>query len=130
MPFILHTRNVAANAPIEYIPCGAFEVKVGDALTVAEGGAAVKATGSTVPTHVSVTERAVTEEGEVIGAVRIDDGMTFETELSVDSASIAVGAKYTIDSTGAMITATEGGPCEIVTFDGTAAGDRVVVRLK
>lgn len=70
MPFILHTRNVAANAPIEYIPCGAFEVKVGDALTVA-GGNAAKATGTTAPTHVSVTEKVVTAAGDVIGAIRI-----------------------------------------------------------
>ena len=128
--FILNSRSVQGNAPIEYIPCGAISVKVGDALTVASGNAA-KATGATAPTHVSVTEKVVGTAGELIGAVRIEDGMTFETALSVAASGIKVGAKHTIDATGALITATtDGGVAEVVSFDGTAAGDRVIVRLK
>ena len=128
--FILNSRSVQSNAPIEYIPCGAISVKVGDALTVASGNAA-KATGTTVPTHVSVTEKVVDTAGELIGAVRIEDDMTFETALSATATGIKVGAKHTIDTTGALITATtEGGVAEVVSFMGTAAGDPVIVRFK
>lgn len=57
--------------------------------------------------------------------------MTFETALSVAATGIKVGGKHTIDTTGSLITATTtDGVAEVVTFDGTAAGSRVVVRLK
>lgn len=131
MAFILYSRDVASNAPIEYIPCDAITVAVGDALSVADGGHAVKATGATAPTHISVTAKTVTEDGDVIGAVRITDGMVFETSLAGASAAIAVGAKYTIDATGSKITSTTtSGVCEVVSFDGKAAGDRALVRFK
>lgn len=49
MAFILYSRDVASNAPIEYIPCDAITVAVGDALSVAAGGHAVKATAQRRP---------------------------------------------------------------------------------
>lgn len=131
MAFILYSRDVAANAPIEYIPCDDITIAVGDALSVATGGHAVKATGTTAPTHISVTSKTVTTDGDVIGAVRITDGMVFETSLSEASSAIAVGAKYTIDATGSMITSTStNGVCEVVSFDGKATGDRALIRFK
>lgn len=131
MAFILYSRDVASNAPIEYIPCDDITVAVGDALSVATGGHAVKATGATAPTHISVTAKTVTADGDVIGAVRVTDGMVFETSLAGASAAIAVGTKYTIDETGSMITSTPtNGVCEVVSFDGKAAGDRALVRFK
>ena len=131
MAFILYSRDVASNAPIEYIPCDDITIAVGDALSVAAGGHAVKATGTTAPTHISVTSKTVTTDGDVIGAVRITDGMVFETSLSEASSAIAVGAKYTIDATGSKITSTStNGVCEVVSFDGKAAGDRALIRFK
>ena len=131
MAFILYSRDVAANAPIEYIPCDDITVAVGDALSVAAGGHAVKATGTTAPTHISVTAKTVAVDGDTVGAVRITDGMVFETSLAEASASIAVGTKYTIDTSGSKITSTStSGVCEVVSFDGKAAGDRALIRFK
>lgn len=131
MAFILYSRDVASNAPIEYIPCDAITVAVGDALSVAAGGHAVKATGTTAPTHVSVTAKTVAADGDTVGAIRITDGMVFETSLAEASAAIAVGTKYTIDTTGSMITSTStNGVCEVVSFDGKATGDRALIRFK
>lgn len=128
--FILNSRSVQSNAPIEYIPCGAISVKVGDALTVASGNAA-KATGTTVPTHVSVTEKVVGTAGELIGAIRIEDGMTFEIMMTPDVTNLVIGKKHTLNSTGDSITSTTtDGVAEIVSNEAVPDARRVVVRFK
>nr|MBQ8244290.1 hypothetical protein [Oscillospiraceae bacterium] len=114
--------------PWEYLEAGALgTVAVGTALTVSAGVLA-KATGEARPSYICMYGGMV-EAGDVIPVIRVHEETVFETELSVASASAAVGAKYTIDTTGTMITATTGGPAELVSFDGTAAGDTVRVRF-
>ena len=77
-----------------------------------------------------MTERAATTAGETITVTRVSKDVVYETELSVDAAELARGAKQTISTDGNYITATtEGGVAEVVSFDGTAAGDRVRVRF-
>ena len=94
------------------------------------GGALQKATGATAPTHICMEKVSATEEGQMIHAERVRPETEYETELSVASASIAVGAKYTIDANGEKITATtEGGVATVTAFDGTAAGSKVRVRF-
>ena len=71
-----------------------------------------------------------TTDGQMVHVERVREETVYETELSVASASIAKGAKYTIDTTGGMITATtDGGVAEVVDYDGTTAGSKVRVRF-
>lgn len=117
--------------PLSTFPATLLRSQSADALSVAAGGHAVKATGTTAPTHVSVTAKTVAADGDTVGAIRITDGMVFETSLAEASAAIAVGTKYTIDTTGSMITSTStNGVCEVVSFDGKATGDRALIRFK
>ena len=71
-----------------------------------------------------------TTEGQMIHVERVREETVYETELSVASASIAKGQKYTMDANGEKITATTGGSCEVVNFDGTEAGDKVRIRFR
>lgn len=95
------------------------------------GGVLVKAAGTTKPTHICMEKVAATAADQMIHVERVRSETEYETELSVASASIAVGVKYTIDTNGEKITATtEGGVATVTSFDGTAAGNKVRVRFE
>lgn len=128
MAFIPHKYELADSPATEYIKSGAITTAVGSALYYSSGAAAL-ATGTNKPTHIAMNAGGHSA-GDMIPAIRIRDDIIFESVLSVDSASIAVGAKYTIDTTGGKVTATTSdGVCEVVGWDGKAAGDTVYVRF-
>lgn len=94
------------------------------------GGMLQKATGATAPTHICMEQVTTTVAGQMIHVERVRPETEYETELSVASASIAVGNKYTLDTAGEKITATtDSGVATVTSFDGTAAGDKVRVRF-
>lgn len=102
--------------------------QVGHALVI-DGGSLKKATGSTKPTHICMENVTTTVEGQKVHVERVRPDTVYETELSVASAAIAEGEKYTIDANGEKITATADGVAEVVSYDGTAQGDKVRVRF-
>lgn len=127
--FIPHIWHKGAE-PWEGHPAGgALELKVGHALVLTDGLLA-KATGETKPEFICMQDVEETTEGQLIHVERVREETVYETELSVASASIAKGQKYTMDANGEKITATTGGSCEVVNFDGTEAGDKVRIRFR
>lgn len=119
-----HTKPDA----FEYLPAAEGSYEVGMALAFS-GGKLAKATGTTKPEYICMSD-VTAADGEALPVIRVSDDVLYETELSTASASIAPGAKYTIDATGGMITATTAsGVAEVITFDGKAAGDKVRVRF-
>ena len=127
--FIPHIWHKGAEPWEGYPAGGALELKVGHALVLTDGMLA-KATGDTKPEFICMQDVEETTEGQLIHVERIREETVYETELSVASASIAKGQKYTMDANGEKITATTGGPCEVVNFDGTEAGDKVRIRFR
>ena len=104
-------------------------LKVGHALALS-GGKLVLAKGTTKPEFICMEDAAATTADQMIHVERVRAETVYETELSVASASIAAGTKYTIDTAGEKITATtDSGVAEVVDYDGTAAGDKVRVRF-
>lgn len=130
MGFIPMKNEDGALAPYEYLPCSAITPKIGMALTQTNGNLAI-ASGTTVPTYISMTERntAVTA-GELIPVIRVDKGTIYETTLSAAGTSLKLGNKVTIAADGLRATATTtDGVAEIVAMDGTATGSKVRVRF-
>ena len=127
--FIPHIWHKGAEAWEGKPAGGALELKVGHALVLSDGKLA-KATGTAKPEFICMQDVAQTEEDQMIHVERVREETVYETELSVASADIAVGAKYTIDGNGEKLTATTGGSCEVVNFDGTEAGDKVRIRFR
>jgi hypothetical protein len=106
-------------------------VALGEAL-VLSSGKLTKCGATTTPTFLAVEPCTAAEAtaGKRIDVIRVNEQVVYETVLSVASASIAEGAKYTLSSDGLAITATTtSGVAEVVGFDGKAAGDRVLVRF-
>lgn len=99
---------------------------VGMALT-----ASAVATGTTAPKFISMARLTIPRnESARVPVIPADADVIFETQLSEASASIAVGTKYTIDTTGGMITSTStSGVAEVLGFDGTAKGSKVRVKF-
>lgn len=95
------------------------------------GGVLVKAAGGVAPTHICMEKVDSTTTGQMIHVERVRPETEYETELSVASASIAVGNKYTLDTNGEKITATtDSGVATVTWFEGTTAGSKVRVRFK
>ena len=129
--FKLHTLDHASVLPIEEHPCSAIQPQVGMAM-VLSGGLLVKATGTTKPTYICVTQRhAAVVQGELIQVTPCTAAAVYETEFAVAAASIKLGSKVTIHTDAMSVTATtEGGIAEVVAMDGTAAGSICRVRLR
>lgn len=103
--------------------------EVGMALAFS-GGNLTKATGTTKPEYICMEKVTTTAAGQMIHVERVRPETVYETELSTASSSIAVGTKYTIDSTAGKVTATAtDGVAEVVSYEGKAAGDKVRVRF-
>lgn len=128
--FRIHSTNDGRVPPIEYLPAGAITPKVGMALVQSSGNLAL-ASGTTVPTYISMCERETAlTAGDLIPVIRVEDGMIFGTELSAAGTSLKLGTKVTIATDGLRVTATTtDGVAEIVAINGTAIGDEVLVRF-
>lgn len=125
IPYMWHNES----EPWEKAPAttGANYV-VGQALVLTAGKLATAA-GAVKPKFICMEDVTGAAADQMIHVEPVRGETIYETELSVQSASIAIGAAYTIDSTGKMITATGSGVAEVVSFDGTAAGSKVRVKF-
>lgn len=130
MAFLIHSVEGGYVPSWEYHPAGAIIPKVGLALVQSSGNLAI-ASGATAPGFVSMTEReAALTAGDVIPVVRVSEDIIWETTFSVAASSIVPGNKVTLSADGLQVTATTtGGVAQVVDMDGTAAGDKVRVRL-
>lgn len=115
---------------LEYLVVTTGEsIALGEAL-VLSSGKLTKCGATATPTYIAMGAVASAPAGTKIPVLRVSDEVIYETILSEASASIAIGAKYTLHTDGLSITATTtSGKAEVVGFDGKAQGDRVYVRF-
>lgn len=130
MSFILHSTGDGRVPPLEYLPCGAITPKLGMALTQS-GGNLTKATGSTAPTYISMTDKdAAVAAGGIIPVIRVEKDMIFETAFTAAATGVQLGNKVTLADTALGVTATTAsGVAEVVYMDGAASGDLCRVRF-
>lgn len=130
MAFKLYKTDVNKVPPIEYLPAGAITPKMGMALTMSGGNLAI-ASGTTVPSYVSMVEcESALTAGTVIPVIRVLPDMIWETAAQAALTSIKLGDKVTLHTDGMQVTATNtNGVAEVVDMDGTNVGSRVLVRF-
>lgn len=127
--FTVYSTDDGRNLPVEYLPAGAITPKVGMAL-VMNGGQLAVCTGATAPTYMAMIEKeAALTAGDIIPVVRVTPGVIWKTMSSAAMTGVSLGEKVNIDSTGLLVTATEGGAAEVVYIEDTAAGGCVHVRF-
>lgn len=112
-------KTVTANTAVTY--------KAGDAIVITSGKAA-KATGTTKPEYICVTEATGVDE---VACIQVLPGQEYEVPFAADGSALVEGAKVTIHTDGAQITATTtNGIVTIVRKLGTgASGTKAVVRF-
>lgn len=129
MGFMIHSTDDGRVPATEYLPAGTITPKAGMALTQT-GGLLVSAVGTTAPSYIAMCEREQTcEAGEDIPVIRVSGDVIFEATFSADADSVALGDKVTISADGLSVTATTGGPAEVVYIDGTEKGSMCRVRF-
>lgn len=96
--------------------------KVGDALVLSNGGL-VKATGSVKPEYIAAANYvAPAANMEDLPVYLITPGMEFKTTFAAAATAVKEGAKVTIHTDGAQVTATtESGVAQILKKHGTGA---------
>ena len=114
----------------EYLEVTANEtVALGEALVISSGKL-TKCGATTAPTYIAMGSVTSAPSGTKIPVIRVSKDVIYESQLSVDSSSIAIGASYTLSSDGLKVTATTtSGVAECVGFEGKKAGDKVFVRF-
>lgn len=116
--------------PWEYFPAAAGTYKVGQALTVTSGKlAAIGNVSTTTPPYICMAETTVAD-GEAIPVIRVRNEIIFETTLSADAASAAIGAKLEVSADGLTVDNAATGTFEVVYIEGTAAGNVVRGRFQ
>ena len=131
MAFLIHSYDDGQIRPWEYLPCDDIAISVGMALTMSSGHL-VKATGTTKPTYISMTDATVATDGDLVPVIRVDSGIIFETTNTAAMSGVGIGAKVTLHTDGLQVTATtSSGVAEIVSKDAAAdAGSGGVVRVR
>jgi hypothetical protein len=128
--FLIHTVDDGRVPALEYRPAASLTPRVGLALRWNDGKLAVN-TGANKPVYICMTERSeAVDAGTMLPVIRVAPDIVFESQFIGSSAGVVPGNKLTIASDGLRVTATTAnGVAEVVSLDGTAAGDKVRVRF-
>lgn len=128
--FKLFKKNNATIPVVKEIPAAAGTYNVGDALAMNASGYVAQVAGTTKPEFVCATKATVTS-GNVIAVNPVYEDMEFLTTFSADGTALKAGAKVTIGTSYADVTATTtNGVAEIVDKLGTGAtGTEVIVKF-
>ena len=109
MAFLIQQVDGGRVPGIEYLPCGAITPKVGMALIQSGGNLAI-ATGSNVPTYVSMIEKeAACTAGDIIPVMRVLPDMMFETTFQAAATAVNLGDKVRVRFPGGAAAASGGG---------------------
>ena len=123
--FTLHKSDNSSMQPWEYIPAAAGEYKAGQLLEMAAGrAAAITADLDETPPYLCMSDMKIETAGELLPAVRVSKGYIYETALSEDVATAAVGGKLQV-SAGGLLASEGAGTFEIVELEGKEEGDAV-----
>lgn len=111
--------------PWELLPVAEGTYKAGQALTVTGGKLAALSTASKVtPGYICMAD-ITAAEGEQVPVIRVQSSDIYETTLTAETATAAIGAKLEVSAGGLGVDGTAAGTFELVYAEGTAA-DSVV----
>ena len=123
MSFIPVKSDNGAVLPWEYMPAAAAAYKAGQLLDVADGKVKATSGGTTTPPYLCMAD-VTAAEGEPIPVTRVSRECIYESELNAEMASAAPGVKASVATDGVSV-ASAAGTFELVSVEGTKAGDRV-----
>jgi hypothetical protein len=131
MGFLIHSIKDGHIPPWEWKPAKAGTYKIGDAMVISAGQLVPVSAGVGQDTaggthYICMSEAIVAADGNLLPVIVATPDITFRAPLAVDSAAIAIGAKYTLHTDGRGITATTAaGAFTVERFDGKLTGNFV-----
>lgn len=128
MAFLTHQYNLG-DVPVMHMPAGAIAPRIGTALVLSEGKLAI-AKDMVKPEFISLYDAGgkSVADGTVIPVEPIYASTVYETELTGNLSTVAVGSVHNINSNGSSITAANPyGSAKVISYDGNTAGSRVRV---
>lgn len=125
MSFIPVKSDNGAVLPWEYMPAAAATYKAGQLLTVRGGKVtALTADSATTPPYLCMADVTVATAGDPIPVTRVSRDWIYESELKEAMNAAEPGAKASVAAAGVSVASTAG-TFELVSVEGTAAGDKV-----
>ena len=123
--FLPYANDRGTHQPWEYLPAASGTYDVGQLLGVSGGKlVALSAATKTTPPYLCQAKITVAD-GETVPVTRVNNDVIYETTLSAEAASAAIGAKLEVTAGGLQADAAAAGTFEVVYVEGTAA-DSVV----
>lgn len=129
--FSLVKKNNATIPVIKEFPVAEATYSVGDACALnASTGRMTKVTGTTAPTHISASKGSASAD-DVLAFIPVYEDCEYVTTFAADASALKIGAKVTIHTDSAQVTATtNNGIATIVEKLGSGAeGTEVVVKF-
>lgn len=128
--FSPHKSDTGAVLPWEYLPGAAGTYKAGQLLNAAAGKlTAIAAASTTTPGYLCMADITVAD-GDPVPVTRISKAMIYETQLSAEAASAAIGSSLQVSNGGLQVDGTAAGSFEVTYLEDTAAGSMVRGRFK
>jgi hypothetical protein len=125
MGFCIVTTDGGHAQPWEHLAAKAGNYTVGQLLSVTDGLLTpLTADTATTPPYVSMSERTVAADGDILPVQRVVEGAVYETDLAAAAADAVPGGKLQIAAGGTQAK-TGAGTFELVSLEGTDAGRRV-----
>lgn len=122
-------NEIGVSSPVvKEMPAAAATYNVGDALALDASGYVAKATGTTAPTYIAFGAGTL-EAGEILAVHPVEAGDIYETTFSADGSALKAGAKVTIATNGAQVTATTSGGIATLLGNGVASGKAIEVKF-
>lgn len=119
MAWNIHSTDDGRTPGLEYLPCGASELRAGRLMKISQGKLAA-AGGADQPAYLCMrTQEEPCGGGELIPVVRIQPDILLETEAPAGFSALP-GARVQLTADGLGVTDAEGGPAEVVYADGDA----------
>ena len=111
--------------PWEHLPAAAGNYVVGQVLNMTSGKlTAVSSALTTTPTYLCMAQKTCAA-GDELPVTRISKNYIYETTLSAEASTATVGTKMQVAAGGLQVNAAATGTFEVVSMEGTAAGDCV-----
>lgn len=138
MAFLPYEYQAGEIAQWTYLPCAAGSFTVGQAAVIVSDKAKPVSSGTGEDTgaglhYIAMFDGAVSDGDIMPFVLASTSGLIFETELSAALTGAVPGNKYTIDSTGTKMTATQtDGCCEFIALSEAGKnqpGDKVLVKV-
>lgn len=123
--FYPHSNSTGRVTPWEYLPAKEGTYQAGQLVNAASGKITpLSAASKTTPGYLCMANVTLSE-GDVLPVTRVQKDEIYETRLSTEAASTAIGSMLEVSAGGLQVDGAAAGTFEVVYIEDTSAGSVV-----